>query len=65
MNSQSPRNPNGDSFGTPYWESRDKKPFRCRCRREMQRILYEGRWWLPSSLDRGEFYESKVARGLS
>jgi hypothetical protein len=32
MNSQSPESPNWDSFGTPPWESRDKKPFRCRCR---------------------------------
>jgi hypothetical protein len=23
----------------------------------MQRILYKGRWWLPSSLDRGELSE--------
>jgi hypothetical protein len=25
----------------------DKKPFECRCRGEVQRILYGGRWWLP------------------
>ncbi len=64
MNSQSPRRPNQDSFETPPWESRDKKPFRCRCRRVMQRILYGGRWWLPSSLGHDESCESKVARGL-
>jgi hypothetical protein len=35
MNLQSPKSPNWDSFGTPPWESRDKKPFGCRCHREM------------------------------
>jgi hypothetical protein len=39
MNSQSFGNLNRDSFETPPWESRDKKPFGCKCRREMQRIL--------------------------
>ncbi len=33
MNSQSPESPNQDSFETPLWESRDKKPFGCGCRR--------------------------------
>jgi len=65
MNSQSPINPNQDNFGTPCWESHDKKPFGCRCHGEMQRILYGGRWWLPLSLSRGESCESTVARGLS
>jgi hypothetical protein len=32
MNSQSLGNPNRDSFGTPPWESWDKKPFGCGCR---------------------------------
>jgi hypothetical protein len=45
---------NRDSFGTPKGESWDKKPFRCRCRRETQKILYGGRWWFPSSLGPGE-----------
>ncbi len=63
-NSQRPKNPNQDNFGTP-WESWDKKPFGCRCRGKTQRILYGGRWWLPSSSGHGEFCESKVARGLS
>jgi hypothetical protein len=27
-------NLNRDNFGTPPWESWDKKPFGCRCRRE-------------------------------
>jgi hypothetical protein len=65
MNSQSPESPNRDSFGTPPWESRDKKPFRCRCRGETQKILYAGRWCLPPNPGRGESCESKVARGLS
>ncbi len=64
MNSQSPGSPNQDSFGTPPWESRDKKPFGCRCHKETQRILYGGRWWLPPSSGHGESCESKVARGL-
>jgi hypothetical protein len=34
MNSQSFESPNQDSFGTPPWESWDKKPFGCRCHRE-------------------------------
>jgi hypothetical protein len=39
MSSQSGKNLNRNSFETPPWESRDKKPFGCRCRRETQRIL--------------------------
>jgi len=62
---QNPGNPNWDSFGTPPWESRDKKPIGCGCRGEALSILYGGRWWLPSSLGRGESSESRVARGLS
>jgi hypothetical protein len=65
MNSQSPGSPNWDSFETPLWESRDKKPFGCGCRGITQRILYGGRWWLPPSPGRGESCESRVARGLS
>jgi len=56
---------NRGSFGTPPWESRDKKPFGCGLREEAQRIIYGGRWWLPPNLGHGESYESKVARGLS
>jgi hypothetical protein len=63
--SQSPKNPNRDNFGTSPWESRDKKPLGCGCRKEAHSILYEGRWWLPPSSGRGESCESKVARGLS
>jgi hypothetical protein len=61
---QSPGSPNRDSFGTPPWESRDKKPFGCGCRGKAQSILYGGRWWLPPSPGRGESSESRVARGL-
>jgi hypothetical protein len=58
MSSQSPKSPNRDSFETPPWESRDKKPFGCRCCGVTQRIIYGGRWWLPLSLGRGESSES-------
>jgi hypothetical protein len=43
---QSPGSLNRDSFRTPPWESRDKKPFGCGCRGKAQNILYGGRWWL-------------------
>jgi hypothetical protein len=55
---QSPGSPNRDSFGTPLWESRDKKPFGCSLRGVTQNILYGGRWWLPPSPGRGELSES-------
>jgi hypothetical protein len=58
MNAQSPESPNRDNFGTPVWESRDKEPLECGCGGVMQRILYGGRWWLPSSPGRGESSES-------
>jgi hypothetical protein len=57
MSSQSPGSPNRDNFGTPPWESRDKKSFGCRSRGHTQRILYGGRWWLPLSPDHGESSE--------
>ncbi len=62
---QSCGSPNRGSFSTPPWESRDKNPFGCGCRGELQRILYGGRWWLPPSLNYDESCESKVACGLS
>jgi hypothetical protein len=65
MDAQSPESPTWDSFETPLWESREKVPFGCSPRGELQRILYGGRWWLPSSPGYGESSESKVARGLS
>jgi hypothetical protein len=39
MDAQSPGSPNRDSFGTPPWESREKEPFGCSLRAELQRIL--------------------------
>ncbi len=59
MSSQSPRTPTWDSFGTPPWESREKEPFGCSLGRELQSILYGGRWWLPPSPGRDESSESK------
>jgi len=64
MDAQSPESPTWDSFGIPPWESLEKMPFKCSLRGELQRILYEGRWWLPLSSGRDESSESKVARGL-
>jgi hypothetical protein len=55
---QSPGSPNWDSFGTPLWESRDKKPFRCSFLGVTQSILYGGWWWLPLNPGRGESSES-------
>jgi len=51
---QSPGIPTWDSFGTPTWESREREPFGYSVRHETQRILYGGRWWLPTSPGRGE-----------
>jgi len=65
IDTQSPGSPNRDSFRTPPWESREKEPFGCECGEVTQRILYQGRWWLPLSPGCGESSESKVARGLS
>jgi hypothetical protein len=65
MNAHSPGSLNWDNFGTSKVESREQKPFGCKCGGELQRILYGGRWWLPLSLGRGESSESKVASGLS
>jgi len=44
---QSPKSRNQDSFGTPPWESRDKKPFGCGCHGEAQSILYGGSGGFP------------------
>jgi hypothetical protein len=60
MNAQSPRSANRDSFGTLLWESQEKVPFGCNLGRELQRILYGGRWWLPPNSGRGESSESKL-----
>jgi len=65
MNTQSPWSLNRDSFETPFWESREKVSFGCKCDGEAQKMLYGGRWWLPPSSGRGESSESRVARGLA
>jgi hypothetical protein len=59
MSSQSLGTPTRDSFGTPPWESREKEPFGCSLGGELQKILYGGRWWLPSSPGCGESSVSK------
>ncbi len=59
MVAQSPKSANRDDFGTPLWESREKMSFGCSLGRELQRILYGGRWWLPPSPGHGESSESK------
>ncbi len=59
MSSQSPGTLTRDNFRTPPWESREKEPFECSLHRELQRILYGGRWWLPPSPGRGKSSESK------
>jgi len=50
-----------DNFGTPFRESQQNVPFRCSLRDQPQRILYGGRWWLPSSPGRGESCVSKCS----
>jgi len=65
MSAQNPRSLNRDSFKTPLWESQEKEPFGYKCDGELQRILYEGRWWFPLSPGFSESSESKVAHGLS
>jgi len=65
MDAQSLGSPTWDTFGTPPWDSQEKVPLGCSLCGVMQRILYGGRWWLPSSLGHGESSESKVAHGLS
>jgi hypothetical protein len=47
MISQSPGSPNRDSFGTPPWESRGKKPFGCGCHGKAHSILYGGSGGFP------------------
>jgi hypothetical protein len=59
MDAQSPESPTRDNFGTPPWESWEKVPFGCSLGGELQRILYEGRWWLPLSPGYGESNVSK------
>jgi hypothetical protein len=59
MDAQSPGSASQDNFGILPWESREKMSFGCSLGEELQRILYAGRWWLPSSLGCGESSESK------
>jgi hypothetical protein len=47
---QSLRSSNQDSFGTPLWESLEKKPFECRCRGEVQETLESGGGATPSNI---------------
>jgi hypothetical protein len=63
MRSRSYESPSCWNFGTPIWESQDKKTIWMCPHGELQSILYGGRWWLPPSLGRGESCESKVANG--
>jgi hypothetical protein len=63
MHLKSCESPSCWNFGTPTWESRDKKPFGCRPRGELHSILYGGRWWFPLSSGCGESCESRVAHG--
>jgi len=42
MNAQSPGSPNRDSFGTPFWESREKVPFGCKCGGVAHKEYYKG-----------------------
>jgi hypothetical protein len=42
MMAQSPGSPNRDSFGTPLWESRDKKPLGCGAERRIEYYMGEG-----------------------
>jgi hypothetical protein len=51
-----------DSFGTPLWESWDKESFGRGCGGVMQKILYGGRWWVPSSPGCGESSESMLPK---
>jgi hypothetical protein len=60
MNSQSLRSPNWDNFGTPPWDSQDKKPFGCKSHGRTQKIVYGGKWWLPLSPGRGESSKSML-----
>jgi hypothetical protein len=59
MSSQSPGIPTWDNFEIPPWQSQEKEPFGCSLGRELQSILYGGRWWLPLSPGRGESCVSK------
>jgi len=54
-----------ENFGTPIWKSRNKNDIWVLTHGQEQSILWGGRWWLPTSLGRGESCESKFAHGSS
>jgi hypothetical protein len=56
---QSPRSLTRNSFKTPPWESWENVPFGCGSCRQLQIILYGGRWWFPPSPGRGVSCVSK------
>jgi hypothetical protein len=62
---QSCRSSNVGDFEIPVWESQDKKSFGWGHRKEVQSILYGGRWWLPLSSGCAKSCKSKVTRGSS
>jgi hypothetical protein len=64
MASQGYKSPTLAISRLPFGSPGTKRPFGCGPHREVQRILYGGRWWLPPSPGRGESCESKVTRGL-
>jgi hypothetical protein len=61
MISQNPRRPNQESFGTPPWESRDKKPFGYIGAAKRRKEYYMGKVVASPSSGRGESCESRVA----
>jgi hypothetical protein len=64
MSTQSPANPNHDSFQTPPWESQEKKPFGCKCMGKHKKY-YMGK--VVASPEFGSWWVKwvRVARGLS
>jgi hypothetical protein len=52
MDAQSPGSPTQDSFGTPPWESREKVPFGCSLRGELQSEPLAGREAIAPSIIR-------------
>jgi hypothetical protein len=65
MGVQSDKSPNFENFETPNLGIPEKMTFGCSLHGKLHRIIQGGRWWLPPSLDRGEFCESMYANGSS
>jgi len=65
MGLQNRGSPNFKNFKSPTWESRDKMTFGCWPHGQAQRILWEGRWWLPPSSGCGESCEFVFVCGSS